>query len=315
MDLTTPITIAVDDGACKKDGLCAKVCPARIFRFKKGETPTVERANDCVLCGQCLSVCAPAAIEHALLRKEMLRRIEDQKPVGAASMRAFLEQRRSVRVYRDKPIADELLEEIATLAGYAPVGAFGASGWVRTVTIVAGQEKMKLVREATVRYMRKLHRLMSGFMIKTVARFSEEARSGLATLPDLEMRLAEWEAGRDVVTYDAPAAMFVSTGFDTSTPHQDCDAALMNMMFAAHAHGLGTCWNGWLGNAALASHVTGSRELGDLIGLPEHHRVVEAFTIGWPAIALHSVPQRETNVRWVREESPSGIGKLRDPSQ
>jgi nitroreductase len=193
----------------------------------------------------------------------------------------------------------EMLEDIAQAAGFSPTGAFGSAGWVRAVTIVTGQEPMKMVREATVRYMRQLHRRMKGIVVRTAAHFSEEARSGLSAVPDLQMRLAEWDAGRDAVTYDAPAAIFVSAGFDTTTPHEDCDAALMNIIFAAHAHGLGTCWNGWLGNAALAAHVSGPRELGDCLGLPRNHHVAEAITIGWPSLALHSIPERETSIRWI----------------
>jgi nitroreductase/NAD-dependent dihydropyrimidine dehydrogenase PreA subunit len=300
MDLTKPTTISIDESKCKKDGLCARVCPARIFSFAKGAVPAVTRAAECALCGQCLSVCASNAINHSQLDAAGLRKISNPLPVGAEDMLAFLRQRRSVRAYRKGDIPDRLLEEIAATAGYAPVGAFGAAGWIRTVTIVSGEEKMKAVREATIGYLRKLKALLSGFMMKTVSRFSDEAKSGMAALPDLEMRLAEWEAGRDAILYDAPAAIFVSTGYDTSTPHEDCDGALMTMMFAAHAHGLGTCWNGYLGHAALANHVSGPRELGDLIGIPEKHTVVEAFTIGWPLIPLHSVPRRETSIRIVK---------------
>ncbi|MCU0661479.1 MAG: nitroreductase family protein [Myxococcota bacterium] len=298
MDFTNKVEIAIQPDICKKDGLCAKVCPSRIFHEQKGAPPAVERASDCVLCGQCLAVCPAEAIRHSRLFAAKQQRIETKEPTGAAAMRDALLQRRSVRAYRDKEIPRELLEEIARTAGYGPTGAFGGVGWVRVVTIARGAEMMSRVCEATVRYMRKLHRVLDGFIVKTVARFSEEARGGLSSLPDLEMRLREWEAGRNAVTYDAPAAIFVSAGYDTSTPHEDCDGALMNMMLAAHAHGLGTCWNGWLGNAVLASHVSGPRELGDLLGIPAHHKVVEAFTVGWPAIRLHSIPERETQIHW-----------------
>lgn len=300
MDLSTPVSISIDASKCKKDGLCAKVCPARIFRFEKGEVPLIERPSECVLCGQCLAVCNPKAIIHSRLDSAGQRKISNPSPVTPDLIVDFIQQRRSVRSYRNKEVSEQVLQDIATMAGYAPVGAFGAAGWVRTVTIVSGQGKMIEVRDATIRYMRKLKRLMSGLMMKTVSHFSDEAKSGLSALPDLEMRLAEWDAGRDAVVYDAPAAIFVSTGYETSAPHEDCDAALMSMMFAAHAHGLGTCWNGYLGHAALASHVSGPRELGDLIGIPKDHKVVEAFTIGWPLIPLHSVPQRETSIRLIK---------------
>jgi ferredoxin len=299
MDMSIPVTISVHPERCKRDGLCAKVCPARIFRHQSKERPTVERAEECVLCGQCLAVCPSGAIVHSRLLQEGQREIGDAPRVGADVMGGFLRTRRSVRVYRDQLVPRELLADVADAAGFAPTGAFGGAGWVRTVTVVTGKESMQAVREATVGYMRKLERVLSGLMVGLVSRFSEEARAGRATLPDLRMRLAEWDAGRDAVTYDAQAALFVSAAYDTATPHEDCDGALMNMMLAAHAHGLGTCWNGWLGNAATSAHVSGPRALGALLGLPANHRVCEAMTVGWPAIALRRIPQRITAIRWV----------------
>jgi nitroreductase len=235
---------------------------------------------------------------HSRLQASAQRPIDEPQPVSAESMRDFLRQRRSVRNYRARPIPRELLTEIAEAAGYAPTGAFGGAGWERHVTIVTGQAPMHQLREATVAYLRELHRLLGGLMLRTIAGFSAEARSALAILPDLEMRLAEWNAGRDAVTYDAPAAIFVSASFDTATPHQDCDGALMNMMLAAKAHGLGTCWNGWLGNAATGAHVSGPRLLGDLLQLPSQHHVCEAITLGWPSFEVERIPERVTHIHW-----------------
>jgi nitroreductase/NAD-dependent dihydropyrimidine dehydrogenase PreA subunit len=298
METASRTIIRVAKDRCRKDGLCARVCPARIFRASKGEVPSVERAAECVLCGQCLCVCPAGAVEHSRLGAEMTRPIRDLGAADPELLEAFVLQRRSVRAYRDKPPPRDLLERVARAAGYAPTGAFGGDGWVRHVTVVSGEETMRRVREATVGYMRRLRKVLDGFVVKAVSRFSEQARSGRSTLPDLEMRLREWDEGRDVVTYDAPAAIFVSASWDTTTPHEDCDAALMNMMLAAHANGLGTCWNGWLGNAATAAHVSGPRVLGDLIGLPADHGIVEAFTVGWPAVRLHGLPERTTEIRW-----------------
>ena len=112
-------------------------------------------------------------------------------------------------------------------------------------------------------------------------------------------KLAEWEQGRDAITYGAPAAVFVSASTAAATPREDCDAALMNIILMAQAHGLGTCWNGWLGHAAVGDHVSGGDALGRLLGLPEDHKIVEAATLGWPGIKLHSVPWRQTEVTWL----------------
>lgn len=294
-----PFEIRIDAERCKKDGLCAHVCPSRIFTWEAKAAPTVSRADECVLCGQCLAICTSDAIQHSELALEHLRRIESAVPATPEALEAFLRQRRSVRVYKKREVPRDLLERVATMAGYAPVGAFGGDGWVRRVTVVSGEPAMQRVRELTVAYMRKLYKALDGVMIRTVAKFVDEAKGGLQTLPDVRMRLAEWDAGRDVVTYDAPAAVFISSTKTTPSPREDCDAALMCMMLTAHAHGLGTCWNGWLGHAAAGDHVSGFHALHEMLRLPADHGVVQAFTVGWPKLPLHSVPERRTSLTWV----------------
>lgn len=292
-------TISVDQDRCKKDGLCASACPARIFVWEKKHFPTVRDADQCCWCGQCMAVCPGGAIEHSRLDPGRFQKIHHRTDLDPDVFTEFLVQRRSVRVYKDRPVERELLEKVCRAAGYAPSGAFQGVGWVRKVTVVTGPEKMQELREATLLYIRKIEKLMKSSFMKVLSRFSDEARGGMMTLPDASMRIAEWKEGRDAITYDAPVAVFVSASTRSTTPHEDCDAALMNILLSAHAHGLGACWNGWLGNAAVAEHVSGADALKKLLGLPEDHRIVEAATLGWPGMKLHSVPQRETEITWI----------------
>jgi nitroreductase/NAD-dependent dihydropyrimidine dehydrogenase PreA subunit len=292
-------TISVDRDRCKKDGLCASACPARIFVWEKRTYPRVRDAIMCCWCGQCMAVCPSGAIEHSRLDPERFERIDHRSTLDPEELTEFLRQRRSVRVYKDRPVERELVEKVCTSAGYAPSGAFQGVGWVRKVTVVSGPAKMQSLKEATVLYMRKLEKLLKSPFMKVMARFSDDAKGGMMTLPDASMRIAEWEAGRDAITYDAPAAVFVSASTGSTTPREDCDAALMNILLSAHAHGLGACWNGWLAHAAAADHVSGADALRKLLGLPADHRIVEAATLGWPGMKLHSVPQRETDITWI----------------
>jgi NAD-dependent dihydropyrimidine dehydrogenase PreA subunit/nitroreductase len=292
-------TITVDSNVCKKDGLCAMVCPARMFSWSKGNVPALVDEDRCVLCGQCVAVCPSGAIAHSRLEAAGFSRIQDHKPVAPEAFMAFLAQRRSVRVYKKDPVPRELLDRIVSSVGLAPVGAFGGPGWVRRAVVVTGETAMAKVRDLTSEYIRELGSVLEGFMVKTVAKFVAEARGGLATLPDIRMRLSEISAGRDSITYDAPAAVFLYSPEDTSTPQQDCDAAVMYILMAAHAFGLGACWNGYLQHAAAGDHVKGFTKLRELLGIPKGFKVYGALTLGWPVARLHSVPPRKTEIRWI----------------
>lgn len=292
-------TISVDNDKCKKDGLCAKVCPNRIFKSEKKKPPEIVGQELCCFCGQCIAVCTGDAISHNRLDLTRFEKIEDHRPLDPGALLAFLMQRRSVRNYKKEPVPREVLEKVAAIAGFAPSGAHHGDNRVRKVAVVTGEENMRRVLEMTVDYLGKIRKVLDGFVVKTVSHWSDAAKGGRATLPDLAMRLEEYGQGRDVITYSAPAAVFIHAPRRSSTPQADCDAALFSVMLAAHAHGLGTCWNGWLDYAASGRHVKGFRVLRDFLKLPDDNDVYAAATLGFPRIRLHSVPQRETQIEWI----------------
>ena len=71
------------------------------------------------------------------------------------------------------------------------------------------------------------------------------------------------------------------------------------MMLMAHVLGLGTRWNGYLSKAASGFRLGTFTALRELLELPDHHDVYAAATLGYPAVRLHSVPQREARAHWV----------------
>ncbi len=292
------ITVAAE--RCKGDGLCEAICPARIFAGSAaGTPPRVTRQDLCVLCGQCIAVCTQSAIANSRLGPAGFTRLGEPLAATPPQLIDWVQRRRSVRAYASRPVPRALLEEVVRVAGYAPTSAHGGEGWVRTVTVVSGPEKMREVAEQTAAYMTRIGRLLDSSVLKVLARWKEEPRSGRAMLPDLRMRLEEYDAGRNAITYDAPAALFVHTPRSDPEPHATCDAALMASLLAAHAHGLGTCWNGWIAMAASGYKLRSFTALRQLLGIPAHHDVYAAATVGWPRYRLHSLPPRETSIRWI----------------
>lgn len=291
-------SITLDADRCKGDGACAQVCPVRIFQAsEKKKPPRIGSTELCVRCGHCIAVCPTAALKHGALDASEFERVLDRQPVPAERFVECMRQRRSVRAYKDEPVPRELLERIVRVAGYAPTSAHGGEGWVRSTTIVTGAENMRRVVDLTAEYMRRLGSLLDSAIVKLVARWKEAPRAGRTMLPDLRMRLAEYDQGRDAITYDAPAAIFLHTPRDTPEPEANCNAAMMAILLAAHAHGLGTCWNGFLAKAATGFKV--KSHMREMLQLPDHHDVYSAATIGYPRLRLHSLPQRETSIRWI----------------
>ena len=292
-------TITIDHGRCEAEGLCASVCPTRIFTYKKKKVPAVSNERECVLCGQCVAICPQDATTHSVLEKARFGPVGDMPELDARVVAASLRQRRSVRNYKKKPIPRAELEELAEIAGFSPTSAHGGEGWTRSCIIVSGEENMQRVLDMTAEYLKMLANLLDSFVVRTVARVKPAPRVGRSLLPDISMRLRRYEQGEDVITYNAPHAIFFHSPEHSVYPQVTCDTALYTVMLLAHAKGMGTCWNGWLMKAANGFKVKSFTKLREFLGFPDHHQVYSAATLGYRAVKLHSTPDRRTAVRFI----------------
>ena len=97
----------------------------------------------------------------------------------------------------------------------------------------------------------------------------------VVTEPDLRARLAEiCRYGKFIA--DAGACICVFSRLDALCEVEDACAATENMIIAARAHGLGTCWV----NAHRKDH---SKAVEELLGCPEGHELVTMFSVGYAA--------------------------------
>ena len=99
----------------------------------------------------------------------------------------------------------------------------------------------------------------------------------VVTNPETRRRLAEvhrW--GRHMA--EAPVVILALANMDRATGYwqQDMGAAIQNLLLAAHAQGLGTCWIG-------ISESPFEEKFKELLGVPDKYRVVAAITLGYPA--------------------------------
>ena len=107
--------IKIDSTKCAKSkcGFCFEVCPNYVFALGKGQEIQVRYPEQCCICGHCVAICP----ENALIHKEMpIERFEDLPitKIPSENMRNLL-SRRSIRVFKEKPIPKELIEQLIEL--------------------------------------------------------------------------------------------------------------------------------------------------------------------------------------------------------
>lgn len=299
MNPLDPPVITIDPQTCKRDGLCARLCPVGVFTAPAGQVPAVAHTEECVLCGQCLAGCPQNAIQHSGFEPASVESVNPQVPLTPQTAYALLSQRRSVRNYKKEVPTHELLETVIAAASCAPGSPHHRIGWERRFIVVSGQEKMQKVCAITAEYVQQTYDLINSFVVRLAARFDDSARSALAVAPDLAMRLEAYRAGQDKLTYNAPAAVFAIAPLVSSTPQVDCDAALYAVLLMAQAYGLGSCWNGLLQGAACGDHLRGFTRLSEFLSIPAGYKCYAAATFGYPQIHVQRVVKRAVDIQWV----------------
>ncbi len=259
----------MDEGLCRKDGVCVDVCPARVLRTGASGFPEEIPENHCIFCGHCVAVCPCGALTHSGLPEGELLPAAHKRPT-AEQMDSFLIGRRSVRVYRDKPLEKETLDALLEVARRAPT----ASNTQQVHWIVSnGREKV--------------HAL------------AQEVVSGMRTSPSGAGRyrslLDQWDGGYDFALRGAPALVVACAPSEYAWGRQDCAIALTYLELAAEARGLGVCWAGYL------TSVAGLYEpLRKALALPAGYSVCGGVMLGQSKYVYRKVPPRKPlSMQWL----------------
>jgi nitroreductase len=99
------------------------------------------------------------------------------------------------------------------------------------------------------------------------------------------------EANFDIF-YGAPALVLICSTTDHPWAVENCALAAENLMLAAHAAGLGTCWIGF------AQAWLRSAEGKAFLNIPSEIRPVAPIIVGHPAGTASVVPRKPAEIRW-----------------
>jgi nitroreductase/NAD-dependent dihydropyrimidine dehydrogenase PreA subunit len=274
----TMTTILVNQELCTRCGICANVCAAAfgmgiIDHPDENTLPAVSpaKAGLCIRCGHCEAHCPTQAL---LLNDRPDEKVRlPSTAIAPEDLGWYLRKRRSVRHYSKEPVPKEIILELLDIARYAASGCNGQPvEWI----VIHDKEKVHRVAELTIDWMRTL--LNTGHPMS-------------AFVPGL---IAAWDGGNDVICRNAPHLLVAIIPEGNPIAAFDGIIALTHFDLAAPAHGVGTCWAGFVAGAA--------REFPPLLmelGIPEGRTISYAMMFGHPRYKIHGLPRRKPlQVTW-----------------
>jgi nitroreductase len=176
--------------------------------------------------------------------------------------------RRSVREYTEQALDEATIRRLVAAAVQAP-NAVNQQPW--TFTIVRDRSRLdRISREA------KAHMLAT----MPPGPHSDHFHSVLGD-PDFD------------IFYRAPALIVISASAQGPWIVEDCALAAENLMLAAFAEGLGTCWIGF--SQSFLNTPKGKA----VLGVPEAWVPVAPIIVGRPKAWPTPVARREPEIHWV----------------
>ena len=182
--------------------------------------------------------------------------------------------RRSTRNYKPDAVEPDKLDTILAAARQAPSGG---NNQTNHFLVIRNKEVLQTLIELT----------------QTAFAAMEAAED---TYSSLKHAIAASKKGGYVFCYDAPLLIVVANRKDYGNNMADCACAIENMMVAANALDLGSCWINqlrWLNeDPRLVAYL-------QTLGMKENERVYGAVIIGYPANGLpnrNRMPQKGNEI-------------------
>jgi len=210
---------------------------------------------------------------------------------------AWLQTRRSMRSFDDRPVARELLVRLVEAAVSAP-SSTNRQPW-RFAVVTSAARRRRIVEAVHARTEEMKAIIRRGHHAEDFGSYGDffwEPLQGAAAIVVPQYR-----------EYPDQIAAFIASGggdpnaFHTAASMQaelcSTSAAVMLLLLQAHAEGLGACW--------MAGPMVARDEIHALLGIQAPWRMVGAIALGHPAAGTRSAPPRkplDKIVTWFDEE-------------
>ncbi len=185
-------------------------------------------------------------------------------------------ERRSVRLYQDKQVPEELIKRILEAGRFAPSHG-NCQPW-----------KFIVIRDPAM--LKELTETVAG-ICQNLAAFLAENKPPEPLHPIPFRAITRLATGITVLFHNAPTAILIFKDVrGISNPDLDCGIAGQNMILAAHSLGLGTCWVSF---ARLAFQY--AAEWNERLGIEYPWEFASSIAVGYPRGNPDGMVERDTH--------------------
>lgn len=269
--------VIIDEDACIGCGLCVKVCHNCCVTLVDGVAAIDYEL--CDRCSQCVAICPQKALSWDGVTPVAYDEAQLPSP---AQLDELFKQRRSIRFFKQDRIARPLLERIVRCGIYAPTNNHDLRAVVVDDAAVIGE-----LERTVVRFNLRMHKLF--FKPRIVFALLRRITPAISQQVKAKME------GRVRDLFNPAAVVFIVGDSRIAFSEASAQAALDQMTFYAHAHGVGSCL--WGAGVIILDRNKAARER---LGLQKREHVLGALLLGYPAVRfVNKVEGRAMDTEWI----------------
>jgi ferredoxin len=238
--------ITISEAKCNGCGLCVEVC--KDFGLKIVHKKAVISQNPlfgCIACGHCMAICPTGAIEingRELSPDDLFDLPARDSAASYDQLLNLLKIRRSLREFRDEPVGQQITDKIIAAALTAPMGIPPSDVHL---LVLPSRESVRRFSEDFCNLLTGMKWFVSNWFLTLMRPFwgkSNDEMMRKFVRPVIQVYNQNMKKGIDLVTYDAPLALYFY-GSPYADPADPLIAATYAMI-AGESLGLGTCMIG-----------------------------------------------------------------------
>jgi nitroreductase/NAD-dependent dihydropyrimidine dehydrogenase PreA subunit len=289
-EITSP---HVNTDKCKGCGLCVKVCTALVFELREKKSKVIY-GERCFACGHCWAVCP----EEAVIQQEAATATSLEPGPGPAvsadSLQLLIRERRSTRLFKDKPVSKDQLLKIIEAGRYAPTGSNRQDV---NYIVLSNQERVSELRFLVESFMEKTFKLMQNRAIALFLRM----KLGRLALDVMRYYAMAYQFCKDSkeknayfpMPFGSAVIITHAHSFDAVAPF-NCSVALYNCSLMAHSLGLGSCF---LGFVQIGANM--DKKIKHWLDIPKEHQAYGAMVVGHPDVKYRRLVERKKpEIKW-----------------
>jgi len=261
--------ISFNSEKCTACGICSIVCPINLIVLDKESFPSLptEYEASCTRCGHCESICPTNSVTSNYQVFSPEEDMPDIGQIGPDILAKYVQSRRSIRAFKDKPIEKEKIEAIFEAVRFAPSGMNAQPvKWL----VVTDKVEIKKFSKLAIDWMRMMAEKGTDHPLKYY----------------FPILVAMSDSGLDPICRNAPGLIYAYS--ENAFGYTDSIIALTTFDLVAPSFGLGTCWVGLLHRAAMEY-----QPLKEALGIPKEFALQFPMVFGYPKYKYRKIPGRK----------------------